>query len=203
MHFEPQTNYQLAFEQGLDQVRRQESATLDMLGAKPVAAARYDLAVLETGLSIDLDQGSVRLRGGGEVRIAWQILALHYLGASPPWPEATRWFSFADFAEARGYNAVHRGRVLERLCATVGRDRETFCDAAQRLGAERVGWGDAGFRFQVFPRLAVAIAWYCGDGELPPSASFLYPDNVLSFFPVEDMVVLSERVIGRLQGKGW
>jgi hypothetical protein len=66
-----------------------------------------------------------------------------------------------------------------------------------------VDLGDEGFRFDVFPRLSVIIAWYAGDGELPANASFLYPDNALSFLPVEDIIVVSEGVVSRLQGKGW
>ena len=225
----PQTNYQLAFEQGLQRARGQSPASLEALGAEKAPDGAYRLRVLDATCVVDLDGGTITratteqeqgdrakqdepprrdeaaavFAGGPALPMSWQILTLHYLCASPPWTDSSHWVSFAHFPDARGYDPVYRGRVLNRLCATVGRDRSTFVEACQRLGAESVDWGDEGFRFRVFPRLPVVITWYYGDDEFPPNASFLYLDNVLSFLPVEDVIVLSEGLVGRLQGKSW
>ncbi|HUT24295.1 MAG TPA: DUF3786 domain-containing protein [Sumerlaeia bacterium] len=211
-----QNPYQESFSRALEVVRGRQSADLEALGAVQTAAGQWGLPVLDGVFLIDLGEETVRHRsaqGAGaaaaEVRTKWQILALHYLSAPGPRqdPAAARadpaWGTFADLPHGRGYDPVHRGRVLGRLCATAGRDRATFVEACRRLGAEEVDLGEAGFRFRVFPRLAVAIAWYAGDDEFSPNASFLYPENVLSFLPVEDAVVLAECVISRLQGKPW
>lgn len=211
-----QNPYQESFSRALDVVRGRRSADLEALGAREAGQGRYELPVLGGVFVVDLDEGAVRHRSAqdaeaaaAEVRANWQILALHYLSAPGPRqdPAAARtdpaWATFADLPHGRGYDPVQRGRVLGRLCATAGRDRATFVEACRRLGAEEADLGEAGFRFQVFPRLAVAIAWYAGDDEFPPNASFLYPENVLSFLPVEDAVVLAECVISRLQGKPW
>jgi hypothetical protein len=131
--------------------------------------------------------------------VEWQILALHYLNSRNPRPGFSRWMSFADIQEGRGYLPVFNKRVTDRLCATAGRDRGTFKRACEKLGGTELEWGDAGCRFQVFPLLPVGIAWYAGDEELGPGATFLFPDNVQSFFAVEDAVVLAESVVSRLQ----
>ncbi len=200
---EKQTNYQIAFDRGLERLRGQHAASLKALGGRVAAPGRLELPVLDVTFVFDLDAGVVTRKSGDDVGMAWRILAVHYLGACTPWPQSSRWVSFADFAEVRGYESVYGGRVLGRLCGTAGRDEATFVSACQSLGAEPADWGDVGFRFQVFPHLPVVIAWYGGDGEFPPNASFLYPDNALSLLPAEDMVVLSERLVSLLQSKGW
>jgi len=137
----------------------------------------------------------------GSLRIEWQILALHYLAVLVPWAVGPLWVSFGEKREARGHDAVYRGRVLVRFCATAGGDREGFVRAAGGLGGEPVDMGDEGFKFQVFPRLAVVIVWYAGDEECGPGSSLLYPSKIMSILSVEDVVVLSERLVGGLQDK--
>jgi len=201
-----QTNYQQAYERAFQAVRQRSREDLIALGAREVGAGRYELPVLERVFLINIDGGTVaRSDGQGNaaaapIRIEWQILALRYLAAPAPRTDAKSWVSFAELPGAKVYDPVYRGRVLGRLAATAGRDRETFVQACERLGAERVEGGDEGFRLQVFPRVSVAILWFAGDDELKPGVSFPYPDNILSFLSLEDVVVLSESLVRRLQG---
>jgi hypothetical protein len=58
------------------------------------------------------------------------------------------------------------------------------------------------YYFKVFPRLPVMIVRFDGDGELPPGASFVYPDNAPALLPIEDVIVMSECLVDRLQGPG-
>ncbi len=206
-----QTNYQIALDQALEGARKRTPESIVALGARRTADGCYDLPVLNTQLTLNLPEGTITRpvsareddADDGSVGLPWQVMALHYIAAPSVCPEAAQWLAFADFVEIRGYESVYRGRVLGRLCATVGRDEGKFTDACRRLGAEPVALGDKGFRFQVFPHLAIAIAWYRGDDEFPPNATFLYPDNILTFLPLEDVIVLSECLVSRLQGKGW
>lgn len=205
-----QTNYLVAAEQALDRLRAHPPEVIAALGGRISADGFCVLPVLNAMLAVDLTTGGVLLarqntEGVPERRVSamWQILVLHYLSAAIPSEEQVPWVSFADLPDGRGYEQVYRARVIRRLCATAGRDRETFVTASQRIGAQHVPLGGEGFRYQVFPCLPLMIAWYEGDGELPPDASFLYPENILSLVPLEDVVVLSEGLVGRLQGKDW
>ena len=205
---EKQSPYQDALTRAFETVRARDSQYLYALGAVETGSGCYELPVLEGRFLVKLREGQVSLRGNGAeaetaIRIEWQILALHYLSTRLPHREFSRWISFGDIMDARGYESVHRSRVLDRLCATAGRDRNTFIEASLRLGAQRFEGGNEGFQFQVFPFLPVAIAWYAGDEEFKPSVSFLYSDNVMSFLSVEDIVVLSESLVSRLQGREW
>ena len=74
--------------------------------------------------------------------------------------------------------------------------------AAAALGGHPVGGGDAAFDFDVLPRLRLRVIWHAGDEEFSPSATLLLPANVESYFCIEDIVVLSERLVGWLGGRG-
>jgi len=206
---ERQANYQEALSRALECVRRRPAQNLAALGAREAPSQRLELPVLERIFLIDLGAGTVALSDGRgaaseeSLGIGWKILALHYLSADVPWPPCGAWISFGDMPEARGYKTVYEARVIERLCATAGCDRDRLVGACARLGARRLSLGNEGFRFQFFPQLEVRLAWYAGDEELGPGISFLYPDNVLCFLSVEDVTVLSESLVGRLNKMGW
>lgn len=197
-----QVNYEIALARAFAELRKTDPGNLAVLGAEKSKGQDFELNVLDSRYSIDPARERIVPAGdpaAGAVPIEWQILILHYLNAQKPQPEFSRWLSFADIQEGRGYLPVFNQRVTGRLCATAGRDRETFRRACEKLGGMKFEWGDEGYRFQVFPLLPVGIAWYAGDEELGPGATFLYPDSIQSFFPVEDTVVLAECVVSKLQ----
>ncbi len=195
----PQSNYDLALETAFAAAAGMSAAGRTRLGARDLDDGRCELKVLDDTFTVDLKKKTIMNTRGEDVKLDWKILSLHYMTASYPWPEFKRWMSFGEIAELRGYKPVFDNRVIGRLCATAGRDRETFSKAGMALQAGPLEWGDVGFLFQVFPMLAVGIAWYAGDEELPPGVSFIYPDNVMAFLPLEDVVVLAEAVVARLQ----
>jgi hypothetical protein len=200
----PRPEYEVAFNRGLEALRTRDAGPLVALGAVPAGDRRYELPVLEGRYRIDLGAGTVARAddgGGIDVPMVWRILAVHYLAARRPDSTMTRWVSYAEFQDVREYEKVFRVRVVGRLCATAGRDRESFTAACARLGGQPIPGGDAGFRIQVFPRLAVVVTWYAADEEFPANVSFLLPDNALDCLPLEDLVVLSESVVSRLQGR--
>lgn len=202
-----QTNYQVAYDRALRAARAQENDGYLALGAERIEDGVYTLPVLDATFAVDLDAGCVTRHGlprdKAEIGLPWKVIALHYLASRTPPPATSSWVSFGDLAEARGYESVYRGRVLGRLCATAGRTRDGFVAACKSLSATTIDWGDEGFEFPGFPKLHLAIAWYDGGDEFPPNAALLYPDTVLSLLPVEDVIVLSECLVSRLQGKGW
>ncbi|MFC1734882.1 DUF3786 domain-containing protein [Candidatus Hydrogenedentota bacterium] len=203
---ERQTNYETAFCHGIDQVKKRPPDSLEELGARAVGEGLYELRVLDGLVAVDLENREVSLAScvpGEKLSLEWQILVLHYLASASPWPDINKWVGYSDFAEARGYEQVYRGRVLGRLCGTAGRTRDAFVDACTRIGGEVIDWGDEGFVFNVFPRISIKVAWHDGDEDLPPSVSMLYPDNIVFFMCVEDLVVLSESLVSRLQKVGW
>ena len=196
----PQENLQRATEMAFEALGCQSDEQMRWLGAEPVADA-WRLPVLGDAFDVDLSARRVATRARQPVGPPWRILALHYLAITfrpeTQQPEVT----FADLWTARSYAGVYHGRVIARLCATAGRNAETFRAAAGTLGGREVAVGDASFDFDVFPRLALRLVWHAPDEEFPPSATLLLPGNIESYFCAEDIVVLSESLVARLGGR--
>ena len=196
----PQHNPQQAAKNALAGVRQQSPEQLEWLGARS-RGRDWRLDVLDDVLALNIDDGTVRTSNGQPVRACWQGLAMHYLATSSRPPEAAPQLTFASLPGGRTYASVYQQRVIGRLCRTVGGDAETLGRAAGDLGAKAVDEGDLAFDFQAFPRVRLRLVWYAGDEELPPSAVLLLPSNIDAFLPIEDIVVFSEEIVSRLQGK--
>ena len=208
----PQRNLEVATAAALSALRRQAPDQLSWLGAR-LDGERWALAVLDGVLSIDLSDGAVRDADGRAVGPWWRVLAMHYLCVAARPAEEPPAVTFADLPGGRAYASVYQQRVIQRLCRKAGKDRQTLRAAGQALGAavERdpaeglsdasgPPGGDLVMDFRVFPRISFRLTWYAGDEELPPSAALLMPGNIESFLCTEDIVVLSERLVSRLEG---
>ncbi len=196
----PQEAYRVAVDKAVDALQRQTSEQLAWLGG--VASPNgWDLPVLGSLLSIDVASGNVITPRGTAVRPAWQILVLHYLGVAGRPAEEPPQVTFADLPAGRGYAEVYRKRTVGRLCATAGKTRESLCAAATAMGGRRTAGEPLTFVFDVFPRLATGLIWHAADEEFPADATWLLPPNIDLFFPTEDIVVLCECCVARLEGK--
>ncbi len=196
----PQENYRVAVQRAVEALRPQTPEQLAWLGAQ-ACGALWRLPVLDDVFEVDLSSGRVVTSNGVPVQVAWQVLALHYLAvALRPEPRPPS-ITFADLASGRGYASVYEARVLRRLCATAGRQRDSLCRAAEGLCARPAQGGDAAYHFDVFPRVAVQLIWHGPDEEFPPSATILLPDNIEQWFCTEDIVVLCESLVARLGGR--
>ena len=204
----PQQNLRQAVSRAAADARAQSPQQLQWLGASPAEDA-WQLRVLDDVLLWQPQTGCIGTSAGEPVGPFWQVLTLHYLAVGAQPPQAQPAVTFADLPAARAYAPVYQARVIGRLCHTVGRSEETLAQAVAALGASQVQAAGAPARadlavdFRVYPRVRVRLLWHRGDEELPPSATLLLPKNIQSFFCVEDIVVLSERLVSRLSGGGF
>jgi len=198
----PQNNYADAVLRAIEHLSTQNNSQLQLLGAKPKDDV-WELPVLNDVFEIDTKLGRVSMLSGGEVSLPWKILSLHYLGVRGDVEKMTPSLGFANISAGRVYADVYKARVISRLCGTAGRNADTMRAAADKIGGMKIEDGDMGYDFNLFPKISLRLLWYAPDEEFPPSATVLLPENILSFFSVEDTVVLSESLIARLSGKNF
>ena len=97
------------------------------------------------------------------------------------------------------YIKPYTGRVLTRAAFTFGTRVAAFRAAAEKMGAELVKHGDAGFRFNLIGDYQMQILIWEGDDEFPPNAQILYSDNFADGFAAEDRVVAGDILISTVR----
>ncbi|MHB9022551.1 MAG: DUF3786 domain-containing protein [Armatimonadota bacterium] len=198
-----QQPYLIAFELGFDHLLHSPPSDEALLsrGACWEEARIIRLPALNEQLLIDIPAREVRVEGAGKARIAWTLLALHYL-ASGDAPLDIREVSMRHFSDSRTYLSVFEKRIIGRFLATAGRTRERFTEFGERYGKLRPEGPGLAYTFPVFPRLPITIIRYEGDEEFGPEATIIYRADAEHLLPPEDRIVAAELLLDLFVGKG-
>ena len=137
--------------------------------------------------------------GGPLPPLPTQTFLLRYLleGKDTPWNGA--WKTFREMPWGELYIKPYTGRVLTRAAFTFGTRLDAFRAAAEKMGAEAVNHGDAGYQFELVPGYQMQILAWAGDEEFPPNAQVLYSDNFAEGFAPEDRVVAGDILISTVK----
>ena len=173
-------------------------------------------AVSRTGVKWDGKEFYVNLLGR-EYAIAYPDYSIRALdgGVLPPLPTQTfllrylleakevawngEWKTFREMPWGELYIKPYTGRVLTRAAFTFGTRVAKFRIACEKMGAEAVKHGDAGFRFDLIGGYQMQILVWEGDDEFPPNAQILYTDNFADGFAAEDRVVAGDILISTIK----
>lgn len=158
------------------------------------------LPALNRHLCVDLEKRQVRVDAGGSAHSSWAVLAIHYLCADNPVPDA-RPVSFSYFHDCSSYLSVFGKRITERFLATSGRTALQFALAGEQIGGTRVTGSGTGYRFDLLPCVPITLIRYEGDDEVGPGASVIYRADAEHLLPAEDRVVAAELLLDALSGK--
>lgn len=127
-----------------------------------------------------------------------QALLLHYLGLADGTPLAHRWVSFSELPNGGFYYRAFQSYSGDRLVRSFGNDLEGFCRAAEETGGIRISFGDASFSFQALPRVSLAIVYWVGDEEFPPTAKVLFDASASHYLPIDGLAVLGRWLCSKL-----
>jgi hypothetical protein len=89
--------------------------------------------------------------------------------------------------------------VLTRAAFTFGTRVAAFKAACEKMGAQALPNGDAGYHFDFIGGYAMRILVWEGDDEFPPNAQVLYTDNFADGFAAEDRVVAGDILISTIK----
>ena len=129
-----------------------------------------------------------------------QTFLLRYLLESKSVAWSGEWKTFREMPWGEMYIKPYTGRVLTRAAFTFGTRVAAFRAAAEKMDAEPVKHGDAGFLFDLIGGYKMQILIWEGDDEFPPSAQILYSDNFADGFAAEDRVVAGDILISTVRG---
>ena len=128
-----------------------------------------------------------------------QTFLLRYLLESKSVAWSGEWKTFREMPWGEMYIKPYTGRVLTRAAFTFGTRVAAFRAAAEKMGAEPVKHGDAGFQFDLIGGYKMQILIWEGDDEFPPSAQILYSDNFADGFAAEARVVAGDILISTVR----
>ena len=143
---------------------------------------------------------AIRSIAGGEIpSVTAQTLLLRYLLESHDAAWLGTWKTFREMPWGETYWKSFSGRILSRAAFAFGGRLEAFRAAAEKMGAEPVPHGDAGYCFPLLGSCRMQLLLWEGDEDFPPSAQILYSDNCGAAFTAEDRVVAAELLIGAIR----
>ena len=175
--------------------------SLDPLAAAARTGAKWDgkefyVNLLGREFAISHPDYAIRaLDGGALPPLPTQTFLLRYLLESKHVDGNGDWKTFREMPWGEMYIQPYTGRVLTRAAYTFGFRLAAFRAAAEKMGAESVKHGDAGFEFPLIGNFKMRFLVWEGDDEFPPSAQVLYTDNFAEGFAAEDRVVAGDILI--------
>ncbi len=142
----------------------------------------------------------INLATGKVAHASIAIVLWHYLLTADGYtgdgaPAADRWLTFRELPSGLFYAQAFAVHAEQLLADTFGNDIAGFRKAAESLGGQLLtaapGAGlappDAAYRFQAFPRLALAVQLWEGDDEFPGRAQVLFDAAASHYLPTEDL----------------
>jgi hypothetical protein len=137
----------------------------------------------------------LNLETGKTAHASIAIVLWHYLLTADGTPPADRWLTFRELPNGLFYAQAFAVHAEELLAGRFGADVAGFRRAAAALGGDLLtaapGAGlappDAAYRFQAFPRLALAVQVWEGDDEFPGRVQVLFDAAASHYLPTEDL----------------
>ena len=163
-----------------------------------------DIIVTENGIATTDDSRRMEfirraLDGGAVPPLPTQTFLLRYLLETKEAAWSGEWKTFREMPWGELYIKPYTGRVLTRAAFTFGTRVAKFRAACEKMGADPVKHGDAGFRFNLIGGYQMQILVWEGDDEFPPNAQILYSDNFAEGFAAEDRVVADDILISTVK----
>jgi hypothetical protein len=133
-----------------------------------------------------------------EVPIQEQVLIMHYMSAMKSLEPNGSWIAYREIPGASFYFSAFVKRAIDPLKQVFGKNVGALISAAEKLNGKAIDIGDAGFEFQVFPKVALQMIIHEGDDEFEPEANILFDVTAGEFLSPEDAAWLAGMVVYRL-----
>ena len=128
-----------------------------------------------------------------------QTFLLRYLLEGRAVPALGTFKTFRDMPWGELYIQPFTGRCLTRAAFTFGTKIAKFSAAMEKLGAEKLPHGDAGYALSLLPGFTMELLVWAGDEEFPPSSQILFEDNFPYAYQAEDLAVVGDISITTLK----
>ncbi|MFH0731082.1 MAG: DUF3786 domain-containing protein [Pseudomonadota bacterium] len=136
--------------------------------------------------------------GALEIPLQEQVLILHYMMAETDARPVDKWVAYREIPGASFYFGPFTKRAIDPLKKVFGNHLSGFHAAAAKLAGKPISDGDAGYEFNIFPKVPVRLIVWEGDEEFAPEGNILFDESIGGILPVEDVAWLAGMVVYRL-----
>lgn len=133
-----------------------------------------------------------------EVPIQEQVLILHYMASGGGSEPTGNWIAYREIQGASFYFSSFVKRAIDPLKKVFGNNIPGIKKSAEILNGTPIENGDAGFEFNLFPKIPLQLILWQGDDEFPAEANILFRDNVADYLSPEDAAWLAGMIVYRL-----
>ncbi len=165
----------------------------------PFDGKEFRLRLLGRDYYISHPDYAIRCEGKAPALPVQTFLLRYLLESRQVWGTGA-WKTFREMPWGEMYIEPYTGRVLTRAAFTFGTRIAAFRAACEKMGAQKLPHGDAGYEFNLIGDYNMQILVWEGDDEFPPNAQVLYSDNFADGFAAEDRVVAGDILITMIKG---
>ncbi|HHT63240.1 MAG: DUF3786 domain-containing protein [Bacillota bacterium] len=112
--------------------------------------------------------------------------------------DCNRWISFLELPEGQHHYQPFIKEAIEPIAHKFGTNPALFLRAGEKLGGLRVQGGDASFKFQVFPKIALMVMLWEEDDEFPARSNILFDSRSGCHLATATLYMLGIEVSKRL-----
>ena len=188
-------------EQEPEEVCRRTGAVFD------AASGRYAVCVLGEMVEVDPAARTAVVVGEcgepcGEPDRTAGMAAVGYLLCPAEIVQSGEWASPLELPTGTIFFQGPHGLPTDRIEEAFGDSVEAFRAAGTAMGGTLLEFADASYRFDVLPRLPVAVLLWAADDEFPARARFLVDRAAGATVALDMLLVVIGLVTGRLVGQG-
>lgn len=123
-----------------------------------------------------------------------RVLLAHYLRTADGTPLAGQWVSLRELPGGLMYERAFQGYSGDEVARAFGPEFEALRTLGPKYGGRPLDLGDLGLRFDVLPRVPIAVVCHAGDDEFPASARLLFDAAATRYLPTDALATLGGRL---------
>lgn len=186
-------------EEALQELGRLDPEELARRGGLTLAGEDLSLELLGTTYTLSWPDLVVREPSGDACSDHLRILLLDYLRQGDGSPPTGKWIGYQELPDGAFYRQAFQGYSGDRLVRELRGDVDLFRRAAESVGGGSIAIGDAGYAFQVLPKVPLAVVWWAGDDEFPANATVLFDEVAGHYLPVDGLAMLGSMLCSALR----
>ena len=173
-------------------VAARSGATIDSQGNLRVEFLRREYVIDQVDWTVK------RADDGAAPPSLMQSLILTYFYLSDGTPPIDRWLGFRELPNGLFYAQAFQGYTGAELVRDLHGDVAVFRQASEKLQGGLLALGNAGYVFQVLPRLKLAVIMWPGDDEFPAQAQVLFQESAPHYLMTDGLAILGSLLIGQI-----